>query len=105
MIPEPPPCARPRVCCICTVERRKRSEISPNPGVVISLRPPRALADGDRNFSERAASHQRGFHCFPYKAGLEHGLDIVGILDGLAVEGYQDVADHQTGALCRSGRL
>src|SRR5262249_24796889 len=103
--PEPAPCCpRPRVWT-CTVDRRNRSATSPNPDIAMSIRLPGPFADGDRGFRERASTHQRSFHYLLDKAGLEHALDVIGILNRLSVQGDQDVAEHQAGAVGRPVRL
>src|ERR1035438_1911170 len=79
---------------ICTVERLRRSAISPSPRMSVA---PGTLRDGNRNLPRLAAAQDFKGHALAHRAAFQRELDIVGILDGLAAELDEDIADEDAG--------
>src|ERR1039458_850311 len=78
-----------------TVERLRRSPISPNPRI---LAPPRPFPDDHVNPARLAAAQHFHLHLPADGVTLQNELDIVGVLDRLPAELDEDVADENAGA-------
>src|SRR6478736_2269782 len=90
----PEPCERASLLVaalkICTVERLRRSAISPNPRMSVA---PWTLHDGDRDLPRFAAAQNIDGHALPDRVAFQGALDIVRVLNGLAAELDHDIAD------------
>src|SRR6266851_1929504 len=95
-MPEPWERASPLVVPlkICTVERLRRSPISPSPRMSVA---PWTLRDGDRDLPRLAAAKQIDGHALPDRVAFQGALDIVRVLNGLAAELDNDIADEHAG--------
>src|SRR5579862_4473065 len=80
-----------------TVERRKRSAISPN-APAMSVFPPGPLAHRYAYFDDLAAAHDARRDGLAHRVTAQRRLDVVRIVYGLASQGHHDVADQDTGA-------
>src|ERR1022692_1162684 len=78
-----------------TVERLRRSPISPNPRISA---PPRPFPDDHVNAARLAAAQHFHLHLPADHVTLQHKLDIVGVLHRLPAAFAQDVADENAGA-------
>src|ERR1017187_6983901 len=86
----PEPCDRTAPLNTCTVERLRRSAISPNPRMSFA---PRTLRDRDRDLPRLAAAQNVQNHALADAAAFQACLNIVGILHGLAAELDEDIAN------------
>src|SRR5208282_5955405 len=86
--PEPPPSWPWENTC--TVERRKRSAISPNSRMSV---PPGPLPNYDADRHRRAAAHHSRLDLLADSMAFQHALDIVRIGHCGPAERNQDVAD------------
>src|SRR5262245_39158727 len=94
MIPEPRDWSDPLK--ICTVERLRRSAISPNPRISFA---PRPFRNGDRDLAGLASPQHIQQHALSHRASFERQLDVVGVLNRLASQLNDDVA-YQNARLC-----
>src|ERR1022692_1018628 len=95
--PEPPP--RRRSENTCTVDRRRRSAISPNPRMSTT---PAPLPYDDVNALRNPAARYHGRDRLPDGMGFEHGLNIVRIGHRGAAQRGENVANQDSGLGCRS---
>src|SRR4051794_11781194 len=79
---------------ICTVERLRRSAISPNPRMSVA---PGTLRNGDCDLPRFAAAKQVDRHALTDGVAFQRALDVVRILHGLAAELDYDIADQYAG--------
>src|SRR5581483_1099103 len=92
MTPDPNPRWRPEDTR--TVERRNRSEISPNPPMSV---PPRPFADHNLHRSGCAAADDVGFDGLSHRKRLHGVLHVLRFSHSRAVERHQDIADQDAG--------
>src|SRR6202790_3301570 len=89
----------------CTVVRRSASATSPNPACAMALAPARPFCDLDGQLDQFAAANGLNFPGFSYRVRIQERLQIVGLLQCMAFQSYQNVADHQASAFRGTTRL
>src|SRR5438874_12640400 len=101
-IPDPAERSASRGDCTCTVERRRRSAISPNPDMSAPPWPfPRRYGES----AGFAAAQHIEIDGGARGVTFQHRLNVLGCARGFAAERGHNIADQQTGLRGRTARL
>src|SRR4029077_186564 len=88
-----------------TVKRRRRSAISPNPGMLMLFALVLAFANNNGYFAGRAAAKESRAHVFADVLACEMRLHIFKTQHGLAIQAHKNVADHDSCFVRWAGRF